>query len=317
MFAVRALALLFIVLASIATGCSNDEQATASGGGHVCSEKGECPDGERCDAGFCVPTDCTTGTLSCGCHSDGTCDAPAGVPLTCLQNMCVQTAELAPGSLGASCQGDPDCNDGSRCVAGQCELPGCPSGKLDCPCGPYGSCEPYAGAELRCSDAVSDQSRSEAGSRETADEPGSDEQSCGIGWCPPGSAACACREGSSPCDGDLVCRDERCLRPRFALQVDDAAVRACDVVVEAASGGAISEVRFSRSARGQEHARAPRWGLSFFHERPEPFSSEPLWLETSGPPDQKPAITQARCFDESGSVIPTPDLDLRTAGGVQ
>lgn len=275
-------------------GCkAEDPDSTAEGPGGPCRDSDSCADGQSCELGFCVPEDCTVGAKDCRCHADGTCSAPSGDPLSCIENVCVETESPDEGALGASCESENDCDEDLRCVWGRCEMPGCPSGQLDCPCGSFGSCESYSGTELRCSD----------------------DGRCVTGACEAGSAACPCRAEGTECDGDLVCRDGRCLWPRFVLQVGAEDVVACDVVFEGASEAPISEVRFSGEVRGQEHDRKPERGVSFFVGESGALSSSPLWVEAKGSEEHPPALVRSRCFDDEGAVVDDPELELLALGG--
>ncbi len=96
--------------------------------GSECLADGECPPGERCDRGSCVPAQ------SASCVDHGDCDLGE----ECRGGICVERS--------AVCQGRADCPSGLVCKAGSCTT--C-SGAGDCAagetCGPTGRCEAGGG----------------------------------------------------------------------------------------------------------------------------------------------------------------------------
>lgn len=277
-------------------GCScnsSDRPAppdTSSHSAHNCSAPPTCASGTHLDLGFCVPDCDATGTENCPCHSDGTCTPVDNTPLTCLSNVCQKSTPPAVGSLGATCSPTQACDPSLRCVSGQCQKPDCPSGQLGCPCGPYGSCAPYAGQATRCA----------------ADH------LCAIPECvvaegarKPAGAACATPD---ECVDGLTCRNSKCLLPEATLKIASAEARACDVVLEGAKGSRPQAPRFAASVRGESHSRSPHLALSFVSATRTSFGGAVARLEYLG--TQPPAVVKQTCFDEAGNPIQDPLVSL-------
>ena len=76
-----------------------DGTCSAGQAGCPCTDAGTCDAGLTCSAGVCgggvAACDGTTGNEGCECYSNGTCNAKAGVPMGCVDGVCV------PGVTGA------------------------------------------------------------------------------------------------------------------------------------------------------------------------------------------------------------------------
>jgi hypothetical protein len=194
--------------------------------------------------------------------------------MTCADGLCRATVTPDPGTLNGPCLAGNACGDHTdgtllECVSGRCELPGCPSGELGCPCGSYGSCEPYGDREPRCSAGV-----------------------CAITDCAEGMDACACRADGS-CDAGS-CQRGLCLAQPGTPLVVVGDVRACEALIEIPTGAA--EVTFADGILGHSRRRGDRIAVAFTQRRDVAFDAAPLRIESSG----EPRLVSATCFDRLG-----------------
>jgi hypothetical protein len=269
---------------------------TACGGGDVCvAGQAGCPCGPgnvcestpeqplACEQGWCVSRDCVRGSEGCGCYANGTCDPLDGVPMTCERGTCRRTAEPAAGTLNGRCDVSTPCESTDQreleCVAGRCQLAGCPSGALGCPCGPYGACSAYGDQQPTCADGI-----------------------CGLAGCAPGSDGCACREGA--CD-EGTCRRGVCVAEPGAGVVVEGDVRACELVVELGDVASF-EVAFDEGVLGHHRRRGEQLALAFTTRRDQPFERAPARIAATRREgglrghDAELRVLRAECFDRLG-----------------
>jgi hypothetical protein len=281
------------LLVGFTAGCSCDPDPDPAPprAAHDCQEPPACAAGERVELGFCVPKCRERGAEGCACHVDGSCSLLDDEPLSCVANVCVKGKPRAPGQLGGSCTAAEPCSGELRCVAGECQVSHCSTGQRGCACGPYGTCDAYAGRPMRCS----------------ADN------TCAIAECvakPNGKlpAGARCRNAAS-CETGLSCRAGTCLLAEATLSVSGASARACDVVLEAANGGKFEGFSFAKQVRGEAFSRSSQAALSFFTSSEGALKGTAARLEyRAGLP---PALLQQTCYDADGKALAGTQVSLQ------
>lgn len=284
------------VVACGSGGSGGGGEPECTPGTEACAcEAGACSgDGLVCEAGFCVPeaTGCAPGAQGCACRDNGTCDPLDGVPMTCTNNVCVETEQGAEGTLGGPCFPNGTCGeDGGEpleCVDGRCERPGCPSGSVGCPCGPQGACDDDG---ARCNDGGV----------------------CELGGCAPGTELCGCDEGA--CEGELECVAAICRAPNaLTVTVASGEVRACDIMARQVGDRAVQDVVFGAPVIGEHLRRAGRLGVSFAARADASVAGVVFRVVLSGDApvtgEELETVT-ITCMDKDGNPIAEPGVEWR------
>lgn len=177
-----------------------------------CSSDSQCPPGEVCDNGQCVPEQGNG-----GCTSDADCPGTQ----VCQNGSCV---EPDPGNGNGGCTSDADCPGTQICENGSCVEPnlGCQS---DADCGGDLICENGSCVEP-------------PGCQSNADCPG--DQECQNGNCvqpDPGNGNGGCQTNAD-CPGTQVCRDGSCMQ-RDQNGGDGGIGATTVLLLAAAAGGAV------------------------------------------------------------------------------
>ena len=212
---------------------------------------------------------CPDGSEGCPCYANGTCDSVDGVPMSCVDNVCV-VESCEPGTLNCEC--GTGCADGLICSDDVCVEESCEPGTLNCECG-TGCAD-----GLICSDDVC---------VEESCEPGTLGCECGSGC----AAGLTCREGSE----ESVCVPEA----GVTIEVVAESVRGCDIVIEGIPGAV--EVVFGQGVIGEYAVRGDRMAVSFIAREDGAIGGFPVLIdfETAG----SPTSIGGECFDRLGKTV--------------
>lgn len=236
------------------------------------------------DAGPCTP-----GTRGCECRSDGTCDTYAGLPMTCMDGVCIETELPEPGELNGECSATIPCGtyNGEQltCIDGTCQLSDCLSGTTNCPCGVYGACDD---ADARCEEAY-----------------------CRLQDCTPGTAGCVC-DSTGACEGGLECDDGYCsLGARMELVVSSPDVRSCEVLL-ADPDEAIGTVLYASSVTGRDDRQGDRFAVAWFSNTDAAFAPGALKIELASPTASAAnlVVVESTCYDRLGQEVAGAEVGL-------
>lgn len=115
--------------------------------------------------------------------------------------------------------------------------------------------------------------------------------------CAAGMDGCPCEAGDV-CDEGLVCSDRVCRAPReVALNVDNPAARACEVLLRDA-GDEVASVRFE-GASGAHVREEPLTALSFSAGVDAPIAGGAVRVQVVGDGTAF-MVERSRCFDAAG-----------------
>jgi hypothetical protein len=120
--------------------------------------------------------------------------------------------------------------------------------------------------------------------------------------CSPGNAGCACIEGNL-CQGGLTCDMGLCRGVvGIELIVDDAAARACEVVV-VEEGTEVLGVDFSPGTTGTSIHEAPRTAITFHRDDDTAFAAGAITVRRTDGTAPSLSLRHARCFDRDGNAL--------------
>jgi hypothetical protein len=127
--------------------------------------------------------------------------------------------------------------------------------------------------------------------------------------CTPGTAGCACLEGSI-CQGGLVCDLGICQGvDAIEIEVTDVNARSCEVVVEESGGAEVLGVDFTSGTLGTHVHESPRTAVTFTRQTDTAFEAGSVQVRrTEGAGTL--ALRRARCFDRDGNVLSGEPLRL-------
>jgi hypothetical protein len=217
----------------------SDPEDCRGGGGPECTEAAECPQGEYCRLGQCVPTEAGPCTMDADCAADEYCDVVTGMCNPAAgPGDCDRSADCAPGEIcnlgthqcmpgggggGDECVVDADCGLQDICNNGVCEPGGGGGGQCldDSECAPdeycdpdFGFCIPAGGGGGFClgdADCAPDEfCEPDFGVCLPAggggDCPYTNDNECDEPFlCPPGTDVADCAGGGGGCIGDFDC----------------------------------------------------------------------------------------------------------------
>ena len=131
----------------------------------------------------------------------------------------------------------------------------------------------------------------------------------GGGMCAPGTAGCACIDGTM-CQGGLVCELGLCAGvDTIEIDVTDANARACEVVlVEEATE--VLGVDFSAGSLGTHVHESPRTAVTFSRETDTAFAAGSVLVRRTEGASAALRLTRGRCFDRDGNVLAGEPLRL-------
>ncbi len=122
------------------------------------------------------------------------------------------------------------------------------------------------------------------------------------GSCAPGSAGCACLEGSM-CAMGLMCDTGLCRAVDvITLDVGDANARSCEVVI-VEDRTRLLAVDFAAGTRGTFVREAPRTAVTFTRETDTPFDDRAITIRRSEGTGASLTLQRGRCFDKNGNEI--------------
>lgn len=290
---------IFVVLCMLlAPACKQSKQDSCPLATIGCFCDGtSCKNGLSCDGGYCIPTDCIPGESNCQCAPGQNCDlADSQQRSRCIAGICTTTTTPAAGTLGGVCRPAPAslCDargpDGRAldCVRNQCEITGCPSGKLGCGCSNFG-CEAEGELTIYCSH----------------------NGLCELGACEPGSLACRCKNNS--CNVGLDCIAGLCrttpAASQVTIRVDNAAVHACDIILTTANETGFGTVALSPTVVAKSSRNSPQQLAISFVARDTAALDIIATLAADGQ-NLQVNITSAACYDVSGQPVTAPNLSV-------
>ena len=122
------------------------------------------------------------------------------------------------------------------------------------------------------------------------------------GTCAPGSAGCACLEGSM-CAMGLMCDTGLCRAVDvIALEVGDANARSCEVVI-VEDRTQLLAVDFAAGTRGTFVREAPRTAVTFTRETDTAFDDRAITIRRTEAAGASLTLERGRCFDREGNAI--------------
>jgi len=231
---------------------------------------------------------CPAGAENCACGAEDSCNEG----LECKDGFCVKAAEECPaGTNGCPCNEDGTCQPGGaetlECKEGLCVPEGTEVGGLGDPCGEDKPCGVHEGTQLECKEGTCRLPEEE---------------------CPAGTLDCPCNEGA--CAGGLECADGKCKAPAGSgVVVGNGAVRACDVVLEAAG----VDVSFSGDVIGVTKREGDRLAFSFTAKADVAVGSVAALVAGDGSPYDASGITadKVECYDRLGKAVAAPELSFK------
>lgn len=127
--------------------------------------------------------------------------------------------------------------------------------------------------------------------------------------CTPGTLDCTCAADST-CDAGLSCLGGICQSQQTAnIEVSNAEVRACDLLLEEADGQVVG-VDYDEALRGTHVRQAPQTAVSFVQRADAAIPPASVKVRYAGGTGTNVTLVKTSCFDAAGTALAEPGVSL-------